>query len=277
MKTRKNNIVRALCLVIILLAAVTVRAQTTSVGQTADNDDVRNSFDRSRVENGKRVEQVQMYIHDQQYKIELVDDKMTKLFVNGKEIPAGSWDEYSGTITAIREQIKENRLQAARNEEQAKRNQLQAQKNEEQAVRNQEQQVRNQEQVEKNRAQEKLNETQAQRNEEQAVRNQEQQVRNQEQAEKNQEQAVRNELQAKKNQEQAEANERFIKSITADLVADKIIRDENSLNDLTLNGDEMIVNGVKQPAETHKKYIEKYSRFSGSSFSFSNHGIVEGH
>jgi len=276
MKTRKNNIVRAVCLAITLSAAVTAGAQTKSAGQTADNDGVRNSFDQSRVENGKRIEKVQMYLHDREFKIELADDKMTKLYIDGKEIPAANWSEYSDVIAAIRQQIKENKLQAARNEEQAKRNQLQAQKNEEQAVRNQEQQVRNQEQAEKNQAQEKHNELQAQKNEEQALRNQEQQVRNQAQAEKNKEQAVRNELQAKKNQEQAEANARFIKSITGDLVADKIIKDENSLEDLTINVTEMIVNGVKQPEETHKKYIEKYNRFSGSSFSFSNHGVVNG-
>jgi hypothetical protein len=67
-----------------------------------------------------------------------------------------------------------------------------------------------------------------------------------------------------------------MKAIIADLVNDKIIPDGNSLHSLTFRDGEMIVNGVKQPDNVYKRYIEKYSRFSKGSFSFSNDGVYEG-
>jgi len=85
-----------------------------------------------------------------------------------------------------------------------------------------------------------------------------------------------NQIQEKKNEEQAKENERLIKEITADLVADEIIPDGNSLKELTIKSDEMIVNGVKQSAETHQKYMKKYGGFIKGSFNFSNDGIIRG-
>src|SRR6201995_2591309 len=229
------------------LAAMQASAQTKS---DITDDNGHNSYDRIHNQNGRQVEEIQMWMHDKAYKVELAGDKMISLSIDGKAIPESDWGRYSDDIAAVKEQIRQNRIQAKKNEEQARLNEIQAKKNQEQATRNELQEKKNEEQAMRNQGQDKLNEVQAKKNEEQArlnkiqeEKNQEQAVRNEEQAKHNQEQAVRNEeqeklneIQAKKNQEQAEANERFIKSITADLVADKIIPNGNSLHRLTFNG-----------------------------------------
>jgi colicin import membrane protein len=223
------------------------------------------------------VEHIQSDMDDKVYKMELVNDKMTELYVDGVKIPAAEWGKYSDAIAAIREQIRKNKIQAARNEEQARLNQIQDKKNEAQAVRNEEQarlnqiqEKKNEEQAVRNGEQARRNEIQEKKNQEQVAKNEEQVARNQEQAVKNQEQARLNEIQAKKNEEQAKENERMMKEIIADLINDKIIPDANGLHDLTLNSDEMRVNGVKQPEDVFKKYREKYHMSSQRSFSYHN-------
>jgi len=267
---KPNYIKGSICMMVMLLATLVADAQTKTSRKTAYNAGSYNSYDRTHNENGKNVEEIQMVWDDKTYKMELVDDKITALYVDGEKIATANWDKYRDAIKEIREQIKRNREQAVRNQEQAQRNQVQAKKNQEQAERNQEQAQRNQEQARLNQAQDKKNEEQAVRNQEQARLNQIQQEKNQEQAVRNQEQARLNEIQAKRNQEQAEENERVMKTLIADLVSDKIIPDENSPHDLTFDDHEMIVNGVKQPEEVFKKYSKKYQRFSKGSFSYRN-------
>jgi colicin import membrane protein len=268
MKT--NYIKSSLLLIVALFTLMTAKAQTSVSGKTAYNGREYISYDRIHNENGKQVEQIQSNIDDKLYKIELVDGKMTELYVDGVKIPAGEWDKYSDAIAAIKEQIRKNKEQAIRNEEQARLNQIQDKKNEEQAKRNEEQARLNQIQEKKNEEQAVRNEEQARLNQIQEKKNEEQVGRNQEQAAKNEEQARLNEIQAKKNEAQAKENERMMKEMVADLVSDKIIPDADSLHDLTLNSDEMIVNGVKQPDDVFKKYRGKYNQSSKGSFSYRN-------
>src|ERR1700749_2179805 len=173
----------------ILLASATATAQTKPA-KTAYNDDVHNSYDHINITNGKRLEHIQMEWKNKTYKMELVDNKMTELYVNGEKIPSADWSKYSDAIAAIKKQIRQNQEQAKRNQEQAVRNEIQAKKNEEQAKRNEEQHARN---------------------DEQAKRNEEQAARNEEQAKLNEAQVKVNEEQAKRNEEQAAENERFVK------------------------------------------------------------------
>jgi len=276
-KMKTNYIKCSLWLMAVIFCGMTAKAQTSVSGKTAYNGREYISYDGIRSENGKQVERIQSNMDEKVYKMALVNGKMTELYVDGVKIPAGDWDKYSDAIAAIKEQIRKNKEQATRNEEQARLNQIQDKKNEEQAKlnqirdkKNEEQAVLNNEQAQRNEIQEKKNEEQAVHNEEQAQLNQLQEKKNEEQAARNREQARLNEIQAKKNEVQAKENERLMKQMIADLINDKIIPDANSLHDLSLNSDGMTVNGVKQPDDVFKKYREKYSRFSQSSFSYKN-------
>jgi colicin import membrane protein len=293
MKT--NYLKRSLWLAAILLTSLCAKAQTSATSKTAYDDEERNMYYRIYNEGGNRAEHIKTEYNGKTYKMEMVNEKLTSLYVNGEKIAEADWSKYDDAIRHIREeikaQIKRNEEQAKRNAEQAVRNQAQAQRNEVQAKRNEEQNVRNQEQAKRNEEQAQLNELQVKRNEEQAVHNQEQDkrnaeqaVRNEEQAKKNAEQEVknkdqaeRNELQAKKNEEQAKANEQMIKDITNDLVADKIIPDTNSLHEMRLSEFGMSVNGVKQPEEVFKKYRAKYNKVFNGTFSYSRDGIIQEH
>jgi colicin import membrane protein len=302
---------KGIWLATLLLAGLAATAQSQTADKIAYISDPNTTYDRIHMENGVKVEWMQLYLNDRRCKAKLVNDKMTELFIDDKQIPAADWEKHSDVITAMHEQIKENKLQTIRNREQAVRNEAQAKRNEEQAVRNQgqekknqeqavrneeqakrnaEQAVRNQEQVQKNQEQAHVNQEQLQRNHdqvgrdseqmvrnrEQAARNEEQAARNKEQIVRNQQQAVRNTEQAKRNEVQAAENEKFMKSITADLVNDKIIGSENDLHELTVNDHEMIVNGVKQPDAVYQRYSKKYSRFSEGQFMYSMDGTING-
>ncbi|HZY38231.1 MAG TPA: hypothetical protein VFE53_16355 [Mucilaginibacter sp.] len=280
----KTNYFKAgMWLFIALFAALNTNAQTTDSNKNVSGNGRYFNYDRIRNEQGKKVETMEGDWDNKTYKATLVDDKLTELFVDGKKIPSASWNKYEDVIAGIKEQIAKNREQAKKNREQARLNEIQAGKNQEQARLNEIQEKKNEEQAARNQEQDRLNEIQAKKNDEQAQRNQEQAQLNKIQEEKNQQQAVRNqeqarlnEIQAKKNEEQAKENERFIKEITADLVADKIIPDGNSLKELTFNNDEMTVNGVKQSSETHQKYAKKYGGFIKNGFNFSDDGIIRG-
>ncbi len=286
-----------------LCIALAAAAQTKPSDHTAyDYTENHSNYDRIHTEGGKQVEEIAFYRDDKRYKAGLVNDKLTSLNIDGKEIPAAEWFKYADAIAVIREQIAKNKIQAeknrqqairneeqakrneeqaARNEEQAKRNEIQQEKNKEQAARNAEQAKLNQAQEEKNRDQVARNEEQAKRNKiqdeknaEQAVRNEAQARLNREQEKRNAEQAARNEDQAKRNEIQAAENEKLMKELTTDLVNDKIIPNDQGLHELRLNRQEMTVNGVKQPENIYKKYIEKYGKRFNGDFSFSNEGTI---
>ncbi len=269
---KANYLKRSLWLAAILLTSIAVKAQTNTAAKTAYDDEERNMYYRIYNEGGNRAEHIKTEYNGKTYKMEIVNEKLTSLYVDGEKIPESAWSKYDEAVRHVREEIKE---QIKRNEEQAKRNAEQAVRNEEQAKRNAEQAVRNDEQAKKNAEQVIRNQEQDKRNAEQAVRNEEQAKKNAEQEVRNKEQAERNELQAKKNEEQAKANEQMIKDITADLVNDKIIPDNSSLHEMRLSEFGMSVNGVKQSEEIFKKYKAKYNKAFNGTFSYSRDGIIQ--
>lgn len=266
----------------ILLAAATVSAQAGKSAKTAYDDDRNYNYDHVSMVHGKHVEEIQMQRDGKMYKAQLVNDKMTELYVDGQNIPHEEWGRYTGAISAIRIQIKLNQEQAAANEIQAKKNQErdrlngeQEKRNAEQAVRNEVQAKKNAEQDSRNEVQQKHNREQVEVNEQQAKKNAEQAVRNEVQEKRNREQESVNAEGAKKNAERAASNERFIKELTEDLLNDKIIKDKESLREFRIDNEGMTVNGVKQPEEVFKRYKEKYSRQSSGGFDYSRAGLLQ--
>lgn len=263
-QTMKTNYLKCSMLLLAASLTISVKAQTASPAKTAENIHLFNDY--SREENGKKVGHVEATVNSKEYRLTFINEKMSKLSIDGDDIPAADWGKYENAITYIREEMRKQRVrdeqQTKRNEEQTERNALQTKKNAEQTERNEVQTKKNQEQTERN-------ELQAKKNAEQAVRNEQQTKRNEEQAE-------RNALQTKKNEEQAKANEQMIKDVTEDLVNDKIIPDAPSLHEFEFNPEGMSVNGVKQPDEVSQKYRVKYRKVFNGNFKYSNDGIIRG-
>ncbi|MBD1367568.1 hypothetical protein IDJ77_27415 [Mucilaginibacter sp. ZT4R22] len=277
----------------LLLAAMA--ATTLSYGQakkkTVRDSSPNSNYMTSSVTNGQQVEEFRTNWDGVVYKAKFVNNSITELNVDGEEIPASGWSKYSDVIAKIKEQIRRDKIQAKKDQAQAARDMVQAKRDQEQAGRDQLQAKRDAEQAQKDAVQAKRDAEQAQRDQsgageaqlqakrdqEQAAKDmaqakldQEQAAKDQLQAKKDQEQAAKDQIQAKKDQEQARQDQLLLKALLTDLVKDKIIATDKDVHDLTLNTEEMTVNGKKQPEAVFTKYKDKYKRFSHLNLSYGN-------
>lgn len=95
------------------------------------------------------------------------------------------------------------------------------------------------------------------------------------QADKDREQAAKDRIQADKDRAQAAEDRKVMESLEADLVSDKIVNSKSEIREVTLNDDELIVNGNKQSAALYQKYQSKYKAYSGRGITYKADGAYK--
>lgn len=290
----KTNFLKYSVLVIAaLLWVITAQAQVrASAGNAKKNQAMHTNYSsQTNDDNGNEVQRIETEVDGKEFKIKLVNDKIVSLYVDDEKIAPADYGKYETQIAKIRAQIKADRIQAEKDRrqaeldrQQAERDRGQAEKDRHQADLDRQQAERDRAQAERDRHRADMERGEGERDKQQADKDRRQAELDRAQAEKDRhqadldrEQAGRDRIQAEKDRAQAEIDRKhaeedrkLMAQFIGDLVSDKIIPNDQSLHNLTLNDDEMTVNGRKQPDAVFNKYKEKYKRFAGGGFSYEN-------
>lgn len=250
-------------------------------------------------------------VDGKEYKIEVKNEKVTSLSIDGKRIPdekLGDYREITDKIIAetkeqaelARDEATQARMEAenARKQadvyrEQAERIRSQNEDNRK-AIDLQREQIENAvKDAEKERLIAEYNLSKVKRSEKDIQREKERMEREsgriqeyRERAEKDRERAEQYRKEADgfkaraeeyrnqaenyraKAEEYREESQKLVNAIVEDLIAEKVIKDKKDLRSFSLNSDELIVNGVKQPEAIHRKFKEKYVKDKDWNFNF---------
>ncbi|MEO6232933.1 MAG: M56 family metallopeptidase [Ferruginibacter sp.] len=73
-----------------------------------------------------------------------------------------------------------------------------------------------------------------------------------------------------KSQKEIAVSKKMQEDIVTDFISQQLIKDKDDLSSYQLSNDELIINGVKQPAVVHKKFKEKYVKDKHWKMSYNN-------
>jgi colicin import membrane protein len=285
------------------LILLTVMTSRNVFGQIYDDDGNRMfNMNISRAGDDSSGIATIIYKDGPVYVAQFKGDKILNFSVDGRNVPLDGLGKYQAVIDSIKVRMKEaeeqaerDRVQSRLDRQQAERDRMQAELDRQQAERDRQRSITEREQADRERAQEEraraqelehrlqvdrereqveLDRQQAERDRVQAREEREQADRNREQAEldrrqveRDRAQAERDRAQAERDRIRAEEDRKIVDSLTGDLVADGVVPDRNSVHSITLNADEVIVNGKRLPEAMEKKYISKYVKQRGFSMS----------
>jgi colicin import membrane protein len=240
-------------------------------------------------------ENLTTYQHGHVYEIASVNDKTTGLEVDNKRIEPADFHLYDSIIKAIRSDFRQDNDRDADERAQEKRDWEQYQRDQEQAERDREQSIRDRAQAEQDRKQGERDQEQAVREREQdqkqAARDREQGQRDREQGEHDREQGMkdkeqgdrdraqgqldreqgqRDREQGERDREAAKEERREMRNFIRELVDEKVIADEQSLNSLIFTNTELVVNGTKQSSQILQKVKDKYPAWAKAGLTYGN-------
>jgi hypothetical protein len=192
------------------------------------------------------------------YSIRIEKDKVVELSVDGRKIPADSFYVYDSVIRKLKAKAEKDRIGADRDKEKADREKVQAdlevlklQKEEAEAKALQQMSNSDRLKMEQDMLRAKEQAEQAEMDIRRAQQDMQQSKRDLEQAMLEREKAERDRKLAA---EDKEVTQRMI----GEMVKDGLVPDEQSIVSITLNQDEFLLNGKKQPEAVHKKYATRF-------------------
>jgi hypothetical protein len=276
----KNNMVKVTLLAIVLCAATAQAQEKKPERNSATRTQRTGATSYLNVETdpaNEGTQRITMHKNGEVYKIKLVHEKVTEIYIDDKKIPEENFPQYEPMIKKLLAQIKEDQEQAARDREQAARDRQQAEKDREQAARDRVQSEKDREQAGRDRLQADQDRKQAEQDRAraevdrgQALKHREQADRDRQQAVKDRARAERDRAQAEIDRKQAEEDRKLLAALIDDLVKENLIQSKDDLYAVQLSEESLIVNDKKQPAELHQKLKAKYLKTPGTRFTFTN-------
>jgi hypothetical protein len=280
-----------------LLTAGTVQAQVKKESRSSTTRTESNTYDHSYVnleyDSASGIERITMYKNGEVYKIKYVNDKLTEVIIDGKNILEADFPKYEPMLTKLREQIKRDQEQAARDRAQAALDREQAEKDRAQAMKDRERAQADRKQADKDRERADLDRVQAVKDREQSVRDRAQAEEHRKQADKDRtqaeldrqravkdreraavdrQQAVKDRAQAEIDRKRAEEDRKELAALIDDLVKENLVKSKDDVYVVELSDAALIVNDKKQSAELHQQFKAKYLKTPGTRLTFTHRG-----
>src|ERR1700748_922858 len=213
------------------------------------------------------------------YSLRIENDKVVELSIDGRRIPPDSFSVYDPAIRKLREQAAKDMQQAVLDKEQAEKDmrqvlldKVQADKDKLSAEQDKLYAERDKVLAEHNKELAELEALHAQkeaagmeqdiakiRQEESQTQGELQRAqREMERAKLDLQQAMLDRERAQRDRKLAMEDMEIVQRVIHEAVKDGLAPDENSIESITLNHEEFLINGKKQPEAIHKKYVTAF-------------------